>query len=192
MPRGAHEINYHSFASRHPISRHTFVLPLFYTTPQLFSDVNDFLSPKKVFWDGREIGTTVVRRKTLNPVWASDTESPATLVGKKSVRPKNSKGGREKEAHVVADEEEHKDEPCFWLRSACSSNPRLRVELYDWDALGSHDFLGGVELDAEDVVELQRRTLALARMNSGKEDDKVCAFLSLYSAVMWQPGRPAL
>ncbi|CAM9982491.1 unnamed protein product, partial [Ectocarpus fasciculatus] len=26
----------------------------------------------KVFWDGREIGTTAVRHKTLNPVWFTE------------------------------------------------------------------------------------------------------------------------
>ena len=48
------------------------------------------------------------------------------------------------------------------------------MELFDWDAIGAHDFLGGVELDVGEVAELQRATLAKAmRISGGNEGDKV-------------------
>lgn len=59
------------------------------------------------------------------------------------------------------------------MESTHSLNPRLRVELYDWDAVSSHDFLGGIELDVEELVELQRITLGKARANSGNMDEQV-------------------
>ncbi|CAN0543621.1 unnamed protein product, partial [Ectocarpus sp. 8 AP-2014] len=64
------------------------------------------------------------------------------------------------------------DKPYFWLEGTRSTNPRLRVELYDWDAVGSHDFLGGVELDMAELVELQRLTLGKARANGGNTDQQ--------------------
>eukprot|EP00903_Cladosiphon_okamuranus_P010458 g9894.t1 len=65
------------------------------------------------------------------------------------------------------------DKPYFWLESTCSANPRLRVELYDWDAVSTHDFLGGVELDVAELVELQRATLGKARANGGTMDQQL-------------------
>lgn len=111
----------------------------------------------QVFWDGREIGTTAVRRKTLNPVWFAE---PAIK-------------GKQKKA--AADATKPQDEkPYFWLESTNSVNPCLRVEIYDWDAVGSHDFLGGVELDMGELVQLQRLTLLKARANGGNTDQQVC------------------
>lgn len=109
-----------------------------------------------MFWDGREIGTTAVCRKTLSPVWFAGP-------GAGNKQPKNLAGS------PVAQEEK----PYFWLESTCSANPRLRVELYDWDAVGEHDFLGGVELDMAELVELQRATLGKARANGGNTDQQV-------------------
>ncbi|CAN0018446.1 unnamed protein product [Ectocarpus sp. 6 AP-2014] len=109
----------------------------------------------KVFWDGREIGATAVRHKTLNPVWFTE---PAPI------RQRKATGG------AAAQEE---DKPYFWLEGTRSTNPRLRVELYDWDAVGSHDFLGGVELDMAELVELQRLTLGKARANGGNTDQQM-------------------
>lgn len=103
----------------------------------------------QVFWDGREIGTTVVRRKTLNPVWF------AGPTGKKQTTPLQ------------------EDKPYFWMESTRSVNPCLRVEVFDWDAVGSHDFLGGIELDVGEIVELQRMTLGKARATGGNTDDQV-------------------
>lgn len=114
-----------------------------------------------MFWDGRQIGSTVVRRKTLNPVWVSEPGKGASSTVSRAEKTAAGEGNKK---------------PSFWLRNVCSSNPRLRVEVFDWDALGSHDFLGGVELDVEEVAELQRATLAKAttgRVMSGGEDDKV-------------------
>lgn len=110
----------------------------------------------QVFWDGREIGTTTVRHKTLNPVWFKE---PAA-------------GKRPKEAGGAMPQAEEK--PYFWLESTRSTNACLRVELYDWDAVGSHDFLGGVELDMGGLVELQRLTLRKARANGGSTDQQAC------------------
>lgn len=105
----------------------------------------------QVFWDGREIGTTVVRRKTLNPVWFA--------------------GPTGKKPPAAALQEE---KPYFWMESTRSVNPCLRVEVFDWDAVGSHDFLGGIELDVGEIVELQRKTLGKARAAGGNTDDQVC------------------
>lgn len=107
-----------------------------------------------MFWDGREIGTTGVCRRTLHPVWFS---GPAG-----SMQPKTASSPAAQE-----------DKPYFWLESTCSANPRLRVELYDWDAVSTHDFLGGVELDMAELVELQRATLEKARANGGNTDQQV-------------------
>lgn len=109
-----------------------------------------------MFWDGREIGTTAVCRKTLNPVWYAG--------------PAGSKQPKAAAASPVAQE----DKPYFWLESTCSTNPRLRVELYDWNAVSTHDFLGGVELDMTELLELQRATLRKARANGGNTDQQVC------------------
>lgn len=68
--------------------------------------------------------------------------------------------------------------PYFWLESSCSLNPRLRVEVYDWDAVGSHDFLGGVELDMDQLIELHRITLGKAKA-SGNADQQVHTGVSL-------------
>ena len=108
-----------------------------------------------MFWDGREVGTTAVCHKTLNPVWF---DGPAD-----SKKPKTGASGP---LPAV-------DKPYFWLESTRSVNPRLRVELYDWDAVGAHDFLGGVELDVRELVELQRSTLGKARAAGGIMDNQV-------------------
>ena len=112
---------------------------------------------RQVFWDGREIGTTAVCRKTLSPVWfvgGGGGKKTKTLAGS-----------------PVASQEE---KPYFWLESTRSANPRLRVELYDWNAVSTHDFLGGIELDMAELVELQRATLGKARANGGNTDQQVC------------------
>ncbi|CAM9115968.1 unnamed protein product [Ectocarpus sp. 13 AM-2016] len=109
----------------------------------------------KVFWDGREIGATAVRHKTLNPVWFT--------------KPTPSRQTKGTGGAAVREE----DRPYFWLEGTRSTNPRLRVELYDWDAVGSHDFLGGVELDMAELVELQRVTLGKARANGGNTDQQM-------------------
>ncbi len=106
-----------------------------------------------MLWDGREVGTTAVCRKTLNPVWFA---GPA-----RSTKPKGGPPAAEEE------------KPYFWLESTCSVNPRLRVEVYDWDAVGTHDFLGGVELDVGELVELQRATLKKVRAAGGDKDHQV-------------------
>ncbi|CAM9137499.1 unnamed protein product [Scytosiphon promiscuus] len=108
----------------------------------------------KVFWDGREIGTTAIRHNTLNPAWFAE---PAA-------------GERPRAAGGAAPEEE---KPYFWLESTCSTNACFRVELYDWDAVGAHDFLGGVELGMAELVELQRVTLRKARANGGNADQQM-------------------
>lgn len=97
-------------------------------------------------------------RKTLSPVW---------FVG-----PAGSK--QQKTAVVAGSPIAQEDNPYFWLESTRSANPRLRVELYDWDAVSTHDFLGGVELDMAELVELQRATLGKARANGGNTDQQVC------------------
>lgn len=111
----------------------------------------------QVFWDGREIGTTAVRRKTLNPVWFS---GPA--------------GGKPPQTGAAGSPVVQENKPYFWLESTCSVNPRLRVEMYDWNAVSAHDFLGGVELDVAELVELQRATLGKARVHGGNTDQQVC------------------
>ena len=109
----------------------------------------------KVFWDGREIGTTAVRRGTLNPVWFSENDARAKAAGS------GDSGQRERSY--------------FSLESTCSLNPRLRVEVYDWDAVESHDFLGGVELSLCELVKLQRVTLAKVRATGGHAEQQVRA-----------------
>lgn len=121
----------------------------------------------QVFWDGREIGTTVVRRKTLNPIWVDENDNTCSNTMQHNTRQRK-----------AAAKEEVK--PYFWLESACSVNPRLRVEVYDWDAMGSHDFLGGVELDVEELVELQRATLGKARVNGGNRGRQVLNCLEAF------------
>lgn len=133
-----------------------------------------FASATQVFWDGREIGTTVVRRKTLNPVWVVEANKGTAGYKRSSNGTSNIK--QHKTAASVAEE----DQPYFWLESVSSVNPRLRVELYDWDAVGSHDFLGGVELSLEEIVDLQRITLGKAKMSGGKTDQQVLRGLKLW------------
>lgn len=114
------------------------------------------LPERKVFWDGHEIGETVVRHKTLNPVWfTEDGREHTTVVD----------NGSRKQTKT--------EQPNFWLEGSASVNPLLRVEVYDWDAVGSHDFLGGVELDLSDVVELQRNTLAKIRAHGSSSGQQV-------------------
>jgi hypothetical protein len=55
------------------------------------------------------------------------------------------------------------EEPYFLLPVPVSSNPRLVIEVFDWDAVGAHDFLGGCELSYDEVDALRRGTLAKAR-----------------------------
>lgn len=116
-----------------------------------------------MFWDGRELGQTAVLRKTLAPVWVAHTTTDDQRKGK----------NREEHHTTSSPVEEGSSKPYFWLESARSVNPLLRVELYDWDAVGSHDFLGGVELDLDDLVELQRETLRKARARGGDTEHQV-------------------
>lgn len=114
----------------------------------------------QVFWDGREVGTTAICKNSLNPVWFNESAIGTRAQSEKS-------GNR----HQPADD--CNDTPYFWLESACSLNPRLRVEVYDWDAVGWHDFLGGVELDMDQMMNLQRTTLAKAKTTSSS-NQQVC------------------
>lgn len=125
------------------------------TNPQLHNSfllyrTNSGTEFTKVFWDGREIGKTAVRRKTLNPVWFTEDNKESTIV-----------------VDTGSLQQTKPEQPYFWLEGAASMNPLLQVEVYDWDAVGSHDFLGGVELDLREVVELQRITLAKIRAHGG-------------------------
>lgn len=99
-----------------------------------------------------------MRRKTLSPVWVGE--------GADSMKSKVS----ESNTHQAGVPSKHK--PYFRLESSCSLNPRLRVEVYDWDAVGSHDFLGGVELNMDQLIELHRVTLRKAK-TSGNVDRQV-------------------
>lgn len=45
--------------------------------------------------------------------------------------------------------------------------------MYDWDAVGWHDFLGGIELDLDQMMNLQRTTLARAKTSSSP-NQQVC------------------
>lgn len=119
---------------------------------------------------------TAIRHKTLSPIWV-------TLSGKDGRDKRNRRSGkirfnRSNKATTFtttgARGEKNKHEPYFWLEGTSKSvNPTLRIEVYDWDAVGTHDFLGGVELDIEDVVKLQRATLVKARANGGSVDHQV-------------------
>lgn len=109
-----------------------------------------------MFWDGREIGKTSVRRKTLNPVWFAEDDKGNSIVVD---------NGSRKQTKT--------EQPYFWLEGSASVNPLLRVEVYDWDVVGSHDFLGGVELDLSEVVKLQRNTLAKIRAHGESSGQQV-------------------
>ncbi|CAM9490869.1 unnamed protein product, partial [Choristocarpus tenellus] len=87
----------------------------------------------KVFWDGNEIGSTAVIKNTLNPIWVNKSDGKEKEIGKSTKRTKM-------EADFGDDVNESDDRPYFWLEPACSLNPKLRVELYDWKTVGSHDF----------------------------------------------------
>lgn len=62
--------------------------------------------------------------------------------------------------------------PYFRLEKARSVNPRLWIEVYDWDTIGSDDFLGGVDLDIHDIIDLQRTTLRKANQAGGNHGEQ--------------------
>ncbi|CAM9146787.1 unnamed protein product [Chrysoparadoxa australica] len=106
-----------------------------------------------VYWDGEEIGRTKVKKNTLDPRWISA----------RSTKPKAKKG---KKVETAEDDDK---EPYFSIPPAKSRCPKLRLEVYDWEAMGSHDFLGGIELSIDDMVELQRKTLKKSKLERSQD-----------------------
>lgn len=95
-----------------------------------------------------------MRRKTLNPVWF---QADSGTHRKDGSTPKSQSQSQDVSRDC--------GKPYFWLEGTFSVNPRLRVEVYDWDALGSHDFLGGVELGMDEITDLQRTTVRNAKVS---------------------------
>jgi hypothetical protein len=82
-----------------------------------------------VLWGGLPLGTTPVRMMTLNPQWS----------GKSFVLPI----GPEFLDRICGRRKEHLEPPL----------PKLRVEVFDYDRVGSNDFLGEISLTEEEILQ---------------------------------------
>ncbi|CAM9312928.1 unnamed protein product, partial [Phaeothamnion confervicola] len=95
-----------------------------------------------VTWDGREVGRTAVARSASDPCWYVRHSGGGGHSGSGS-----GDGG----------------EMGFVLDAPGTRNPTLRVEIFDWEAIGPHGFLGGVELTQDQLAALRRETSRKAR-----------------------------